>query len=133
MRRHHDDRKRRARVADATQQLEPRGAGHADVGDEDIGGIAAQCIERALGGLERPWGHAIVAQCPLEYPPDRGVVIDEPYPQRSHVSSPRGSSSVNTVRPNSLSNSTMPPLRVTSSCATASPRPVPLARPVTSG
>ena len=50
-----------------------------------------------------------------------------------HGSSPRGSSSVNTVRPGSLSNSITPPLRVTSSCATDSPRPVPLARPVTSG
>ena len=132
---HHDDRELRARIVDALEELEPRGAGHADVGDQDIGRLAPERIERRLRGLEGPRRHAVVAQRPLEHPADGGVVVDEPDTQCAsvHGSSPRGSSSVNTVRPSSLSNSMMPPLRVTRSCATARPRPVPLARPVTSG
>ena len=37
VRRHHDDRQRGSRVADPAQQLEPREARHADVGDQHIG------------------------------------------------------------------------------------------------
>ena len=135
VRRHDDDRQRRARVADAAQQLQPRGARHADVGDQHVRGFAPQGLKRRLGRLERPRPHAVAAQRALQHPTNGGVVIDQPDPQCStaHVSSPRGSSSVKTVRPGSLSNSMMPPLRVTRSWATASPRPEPLARPLTSG
>ncbi len=130
---HHDHRQRRARIADAPQQLQSRGARHADVGDEHVGGVAPQRIERRLRGLEGARRHAVVAQRAFQHPADGSVVVDQPDSQCTHVSSPRGNSSVNTVRPTSLSNSMMPPLRVTRSCATASPSPLPLARPVTSG
>ncbi len=135
VRRHDDDRQRRARVADAAQELQPRGTRHADVGDQHVGGFAPQCLERRLRRIEHARAHAAVLQRPLEHPADRSVVVDQPHTQcfAVHDSSPSGSSSVNTVRRGSLSNSMMPPLRVTSSCATANPRPVPLVRPVTSG
>src|SRR5690606_37914230 len=99
------------------------------------GRFAPERIESRLGGFECTRSHASIAQCALEHPTDGCVIVHEPDAQvlAAHAGSPRGSNSVKIVRPGSLSNSMRPPLRVTSSCATASPRPVPFGRPVTSG
>ena len=139
---HHDDRQLRPRRVDAAQQIETGLPRHPDIGEQHIGRIAAQRLERRLGGLEDARQHAAALQRALEHPTDRGVVIDQPDAQRPRAhgtdsvadgAAPSGSSRLNTVRPGSLSNSMLPPLRVTISCATARPSPVPLARPVTSG
>src|SRR5262245_58365999 len=136
MRRHHDDGQSRPRIANLLQQIQARLPGHANVRDQYIRRLTAQSVERWLRRLERTWRHAAVAKRALQNPSYGGIVIDEPDPQRrrdAHVASPNGNSKVKTVRPGSLSNSMSPPWRVTRSCATASPRPVPVARPVTSG
>ena len=134
---HHDDRQLRPCRVDAAQHLETRLPRHADVGHQHIGSIGAKRLQRRLRRLEEPRQHATALQGALEHPPDGGVIVDQPDAQRTGAhgapSAPNGSVTANTVRPRSLSNSMWPPLRVTISCATASPRPVPLARPVTSG
>ena len=147
---HDDDRQLWARTVDAPQQFETGLSRHADVGDQHIRRVAAQGLERGFGGFEDPRRHPAALQRALEHPTDRGIVVDQPDPKRrrAHASAtggvstppattpegpPSGSRTLNTVRPGSLSNSMRPPLRVTISCATAKPSPVPLARPVTSG
>ena len=132
----------RPRTVDAPQQVQTRLPRHPDVGEQHIGRIGAQRFERRLGGLEDPRQHAAAFQGTLEHPTYRGVVIDQPDTQRADAhdavsatdgAAPNGRSTLNSVRPGSLSNPMLPPLRVTISCATARPSPVPFARPVTSG
>ncbi len=135
VRRHHDDRQFGMGVVHPPQQIETRLPGHADVGDQHVGCVVAQRGQRRLGGIERLRHHAAVLQRALQYPADGGVVIDQPDTQRLgiHSAPSSGSSREKTVCPGRLSNSTMPRWRVTRSCATASPRPVPFGRLVTSG
>ena len=135
MRRHDNDRQRRPGVADLLEQLETRLPGHADIGDQHVRGLSAKGVQRRLRGFECARRHAAVAQGSFQHPANGGIVVDEPDAQSLavHEDSPSGKSKVKIVRFGSLSNSMRPPLRVTSSWATASPSPVPLARPVTSG
>ncbi len=78
MRRHDDDRQRGPGIADLLQQLQARLARHADIGEQDIRGFTAERLQRRLSGFECTRRHAAVAQSPLQYPTDGGIVVDEP-------------------------------------------------------
>ena len=57
MRGHDDDRQLRLRVANLLQQLEAAAAGHADVGDQHVGPVAAQGAASAVSA----WSNAVGA------------------------------------------------------------------------
>ena len=115
VRRHDDDGQRRAGVANPAQQRQARLTGHPNVGHQHVRGFTAQRFQRGLRRFERTRRHAAIAQRALQHPADGGVVVDEPDTQSNgvHAGSPSGNNSVNTVRPDSLSNSMRPPLRET--------------------
>jgi len=80
VRRHHDDRQVRVRGLHALEQVDPRLAGHAHVGDQHVGRVGAERGERGFRGVEGPGHHAVVPQGPFQHPADRGVVVDQPDP-----------------------------------------------------
>ena len=100
---HHDHRHRGMALLDRLQQLQPRQAGHAHVGDQHLRRAAGERIERFLRGGERAERDALAAQRLLDHPADGAIVVDDP--DRFHVS---GSRILNVVRPGRDSNSMTP-------------------------
>src|SRR5581483_3946610 len=125
---HHDHRHLGMLFLHLLQQLEPRHARHADVGDEHLGRLAGKRVERIARGGEGVVRDALAGQRLLHDPADRAVVVD--YPDLCHVS---GSRIVNTVRPGLDSNSTTPRWYWMNVCASESPSPLPPSLPDTSG
>jgi hypothetical protein len=117
VRRHDDDGQRRPGVPDLLEQLETRLTGHADVCYQHIRGLAAKSVQRRLRGFECTRRHTAVTQGSFQHPANGGIVVDEPDAQSLavHEDSPSGKSNVKMVRLGSLTNSMIPPLRVTSS------------------
>jgi hypothetical protein len=103
-----------------------------------VGRAVRQRLERRVGAVEAPAGEARLLHGALQHPADAGIIVDDPdldgVEGRVHAwSSVIGNSILNTVRPGRLEYSISPSWRLTSSCATARPRPLPPGRPVTSG
>src|SRR4029079_15454092 len=108
---------------------------HADVAHHHLRRFLRHAVERRQRRAERAVRDAFARERLLEDPADRAVVFDDP--DRIHcVTSAwvrRGSTSVNRVRPGSLSTSMRPWCWLTKLCASDRPRPVPPCLPLTSG
>ena len=81
MRGHHDDRQAGPRHLNFLQQFEPAASGHANVGHQHVGSIGAQRRQHIVGLVETLGGHAAALQRLLEHPTNRGVVVDQPHLQ----------------------------------------------------
>ena len=83
VRRDHDDRQLRAGVAQALEQRDAAHAGHAHVGDQDVGRPVSDCLEQVLGPLETAGIHIGLLERLLEDPAHRLVIVDDPDVERS--------------------------------------------------
>ena len=110
MRGHDDDRQSGARDLDFLEQVQAAAAGHADIGHEHIGRIAAQRRQDIVGLVEALGRHAAALQRLLQHPANGGVVVDQPDLQRLHIHTESiGKEMTNIVLPGALSNSINPP------------------------
>ena len=128
VRRDHDDGNVRVRAREPLHELEAAHVGHADIGDQHVGPAVLQRVEKFLAGLEGAREHVGLLQGLLEHPPNRLVVVDDPYRQsgRGHQRRPpfaTGKRIWKTVRPGSLVNSMSPPLRLTEILRDREPEP----------
>ena len=115
------------RLADLRQQLETAAARHADVGDQHVGLASRRNAASAVSASSKAVG---------DMPPCRSARSSTQRIEASSSTSQtlsrlrvswtwKGSRIVKTVRPGRLSNSISPSWRLTRSCATARPSPVP--------
>ena len=109
---HDDHRQARVQLADACQQVEAAGPGHADVGDDHVRLLASQAGEYTVGTVETLGGHAFLLQGLFQYPADGTIVVDNPdgFTAAHGVVAPcsSGRKIENTVWPGWLSHSIRP-------------------------
>src|SRR6185369_170489 len=134
---HDDDRQVAMLRLDRVEQVDPRSARHADVGHQDLRLAVLERGQDIARVREAAHRELLAGERLLEHEADRLVVVHDP--DRFHpcpfVRSVqlKGMTILKTVRPGSLSNSTVPWCCWMKVRASVSPRPDPPSRPETRG
>ena len=79
VRRHDDDRQLRQIVMHAFEQRDAVDARHANVADDHVRLLARQPLQHRVAVVERHRRHSGLFERAFEHPPNRTVVVDDPY------------------------------------------------------
>src|SRR5690606_38217187 len=139
---HEDDRDLGVALADRGQDVEPGDAGHADVREDDVRGVAVDLLERLAAGMGHVDVESLAPEQDLEGVEDRALVVYDQDSRFQYTSLPRTAGSVSRAgkytvkrapRPGAESTKMAPWCASTARCTRARPRPDPPFRVVKNG